>query len=421
MIIKFSAVLILVCTTFIYSQQLTGSVTTYLGNLVDEIPGNSGNHYREPSSEEMDLWGEALQLFLDGDLETARQRVDALNYQIVEFLDTTGMQGSPCFIFREKDPRTNYWGTYAFNEKALREELVLQAPHPLFDTNTGKQAIHCFTGSSAGALFLSGTHRCNHSLYSPCDGTTTVCEGTSAPYRISDMAHNVQSIFQKSTEVLCLHNENSVFVQLHGFAKKTDDPYVIMSNGTRITPDHDPLSRIREQLTVIDPVLTFKVAHIDLSWSRLIAFSNTQGRFINGSPDPCYQDATISAGRFVHIEQERTRLRQDESGWEKMLFALSNAFEADTTGTPTGNSVSRIQFSVYPNPTTGLIHIITGQPVTLDLYSFNGVRLRRYNHINSGSVIDLGTLPAGIYLISATTPTSFSFRKIVVAGDCKLY
>ena len=102
-----------------------------------------------------------------------------------------------------------------------------------------------------------------------------------------------------------------------------------MSNGTDQTPENDYASLIRDALLEEDASLTFKIAHIDTDWTRLRGFTNTQGRFINSSPDPCGTSATETSGRFIHIEQARPKLRQDASGWAKMSNALGNVFFND--------------------------------------------------------------------------------------------
>lgn len=63
-------------------------------------------------------------------------------------------------------------------------EQLLQCPHPRFDKG----------------LMISGTHRCNSVASTSCSGTATAC-GASSPFRISDIAHNDESLFQSLTRM----------------------------------------------------------------------------------------------------------------------------------------------------------------------------------------------------------------------------
>ena len=100
-----------------------------------------------------------------------------------------------------------------------------------------------------------------------------------------------------------------------------------MSNGTAETPGTDYATLIKDALLEEDNTLTFKIAHIDTDWTRLRGFTNTQGRFINSSPDPCRISATETSGRFIHIEQAKPKLRQNATGWAKMSNALGTVFK----------------------------------------------------------------------------------------------
>jgi hypothetical protein len=410
-----TALILLLLPLITFTQQLSGDIEIYLKTIVDEMPGSSGNYYDAPTSEEIETWENGMQAFLAGSLSNARQILDVINYEIIEYSDVDFDPDISHYIFHEKTPQANYWGIYIFSVNPLRPDLVLQAPHPKYDTNTGYQGIFCFKRSRALALFISGTHRCNHSAYSPCSGSTSVC-GSNEPYRISDNAHNVNSIYQKSTELVYLYNENSKFVQLHGFGKQASDPYVIMSNGTRITPEVDYLQLIRDQLQFVDPVLTFKIANIDLDWDRLIAFSNTQGRLINGSTDPCYENASNSEGLFIHIEQEKTRLRQDSVGWNKMLFALGNVFPEDTSTNISQIIAQKSKIAVYPNPTAGKVNISTSDPANIFIYDMNGVLIRKFEMQTSGQMhaIELNGYKSGIYFITIRTQQEIYHEKVVL-------
>jgi len=305
----------------------TGNIETYIESFISEIPGDSGNNYKEPTSNQFDTWDIVVNEILDQNISEAVLKSSELNYQINEFTDTTITPNQVFYILEEKSVKENHWGIYVFSKTPSISNVVIQAPHIKNDINTGKQAVYCFKNNLAKAVFLSGTHRCNHSSFSSCSGTTTTCNSGSQSYRISDMAHNTNTIFQKTTEILYANVSNSVFIQLHGFGKKETDPYVIMSNGTRETPTTDYALQIKEALMNEDNSLTFKLAHLDTGWTRLIGFTNTQGRFINGSSNPCSISANSTTGRFIHIEQEKSKLRENQEGWSKMSNALRTVFE----------------------------------------------------------------------------------------------
>jgi len=307
-------------------QFASGNLEEYLGNLLDLVPGISANKYRVPSDDDLDLWDEVIDAILDENITAAVDQAVYLNYQIVEYTDIYSTPNQVYYILKEYSVQSNYWGTYVFSKTPKRENLVLAAPHVLHDQKTGYQAAFAYRRNVGKALFLSGAHRCDTDEPSPCDGTTRSCSPNSQTYRISDVPHNVNSVFQITTENLYDALPNSVFVQLHGFGKEPSDPYVILSNGTNKTPAKDYVAELRDALYEEDNTLTFKIPHIDINWTRYAAFDNTQGRYINGSAAPCGVAATGTTGRFVHLEQERSKLREDESGWLKVSNALGKVF-----------------------------------------------------------------------------------------------
>lgn len=307
-------------------QYDSGNLEDYLGSLLDLVPGISANKYKVPTETDLKQWDLVIDAILDEDITEAVNQAVYLNYQIVEFTDIYSTPNQVYYILKEYGIQSNYWGTYVFSKTPKRENLVLAAPHVLHDRKTGHQAAFAFRKNVGKALFLSGAHRCDSSESSSCDGTTKSCSTKYAPYRISDVPHNVNSVFQITTENLYDALPNSVFVQLHGFEKESTDPYVIISNGTDKTPSKDYVVLIRDALLEEDNSLTFKIPHIDTEWTRLAAFDNTQGRYINGSTDPCGTPAVGTTGRFVHIEQERSKLRENETGWLKVSNALGKVF-----------------------------------------------------------------------------------------------
>jgi len=407
--------IILLLSNHGFAQTATGSLEVYLNNYLNNIPGSSGNNYSKPNTNQLNTWATTIDEILDQNINQARTDAATLNYQITEFTDTIYSAVHTYYILEEKAQKTYYWGTYIFNPTACRTNLIIQAPHPKYDSNTGKQSIFCFSRLNAKALFLSGTHRCNNDSLSNCSGSTKACSSTSSAYRISDNAHNVYSAFQKTTEQIFQDDSLSVFVQLHGFAKKSTDPYVIMSNGTRQTPINDYVSIIKNELALVDTILTFKIAHINTSWTRLIAFTNTQGRFINGSSDPCLLSATNSHGNFVHIEQERSKLRADSVGWHKLYIALSNAFTCNPNNI-SNKDVNTQTITLFPNPSNSNFVNINGVNISnVKVFDFNGRLLINRNVNNNNMVkLDLNNIKSGIYLIAIRYNNLIYYSKIIV-------
>lgn len=151
------------------------------------------------------------------------------------------------------------------------------------------------------------------------------------------------------------------------------DPYVIMSNGTRIPPSEtDYADILRQELKKADASLTFQLGHKNQNWTRLLGTTNTQGRYINQSEDPCGIGVDMSTGRFVHVEQEYAKLRESESGWQRMTVALANTFKCQMDFV---TQVNRDQpWMMYPNPFQDELYLSKdlGRHVTIQVVDVAG-------------------------------------------------
>jgi hypothetical protein len=390
------------------AQTDAGNLEVYLNTILDNIPGDSGDDYSEPSASDLVIWEECINALLNADLTTARTKADLVDYKIVTYTDT-GSVGKTVHILERTAGSTNHWGTYVFDD-SLETDVVIQAPHAIFDFNTGKQAIYCFRNLQVAFLFLNGTHRCNHSQTSTCSGTTAVCGGASMPFRISDLAHTVNSAWQKATEIVYDRLDESIFVQLHGFTKLPSDPYVILSNGTNITPSGaDNVATFRDFLFNEDNTLTFKIAHLD-NWTRLVGFTNTQGRYINQSSDPCTSSATMTADRFVHVEQEKTKLRDDQTGWHKMYLTLGNMYGG------TASVEDLIQFQLKSeNPFQNSIEFFANGVKKIGVYSLTGKELYAIQNKSAQTEFSIPTttLSSGLYILKVHTNQGTAAKKLI--------
>jgi hypothetical protein len=393
------------------AQTASGDVENYAESLINKMAGSSVNNYIQPTTANLATWESIINFILSDNLTDARFIASSINYQITEFTDTSLSPNKTFYILEEKATQNRYWGTYIFSKNPARNNLIIAAPHSKHDTNTGNQAIYCFKNTLAKAVFINGAHRCNSFTNSSCSGTTTAC-GSIGDYKISDQAHNITSMFQKTTEVLFSSTSNTVFIQLHGFAKQNTDPYVIISNGTNKTPSVDYALQIKNALLNEDSSLTFKLAHIDTDWTRLTAFTNTQGRYINNSSNACSTDATATSGRFIHIEQEKEKLRDSKNDWRKMSNALKTVF---TTTLGLEENLLNTSITVYPNPANNILEIRGSKIKSVEIINILGkpMRIYRTNELKNTLQINIEDLAKSMYFLKINTATSSVIKKII--------
>lgn len=423
------SLLILLFTTTIFSQRFQrGNVLKFTDSLIVAAPKGIGtNEYKTPSSDQLLTWGEVVNKILSKNYFYANWLAAQLNYELIRFSDTTAIPNKNYYILCKSKSSKNYWGTYFFNHDAARNNLVIQSPHPIFDTNTGIQGAYIFKYVDAFCFCISGTHRCNSSVFTNCSGTTTVCGNGSEAYKISDQAHTVEGMFQKTTEVLLKFYQDYFFIQPHGFGKGNNDPDLQMSNGTTLKPAVDYLSQLKENLLKLDQSLTFQIGHINTSM-ELLASTNTQGRLINKSTEPCGSNGKINSGHFIHIEQANAKLRDTESNRAKLAIAIAATFPP--TIVEVGN-IGQIPSSFgllqnYPNPfnpsTVITYQISNYSHVSLKIYDVLGREVttlvdeyKQPGFYNCKFSIFNSQLTSGVYFYQLRSGGFADTKKFVVA------
>ena len=322
----FLLVIVVVVCSFAQVSK-SGDLQTHIDSIISNMPqALDGDEYQHPTSGNLTTWASIIDDILATNYSTANTTAQTIDYRVTEFTDTYPNPDKIYYMLQNNPGGTNYWGTYIFDPAPDRAQLVIQIPHAIEDFNTGKQGFYVFREVGARAFFLNGTSRCNSSDTTLCDGSTSICTGSSEAYRLSDQAHTSDGTFQETTERMLIDNSSHIFIQLHGFTKQASDPYVILSNGISTdNPPIDHLAELESNLFTEDNSLSFETAHLD-NWTRLIGTTNTQGRLINGSVDPCEDNASDNTGQFLHIEQEKTKLRDDASDWPNMSNAIAATF-----------------------------------------------------------------------------------------------
>lgn len=370
----------------------SGDLVAHIDAIVAAMPtAVGGGDYLQPNLASRQLWRGIVDHILAGEYGPAHTEALTRSYQVVIWTDTA-TPGNPVHVILERTPAATdrYWGTYVFNTAPNRWHLVVQCPHPVADTNTEYQGIRMYRATSARAYFVSGTHRCNGISYSPCDGTTTACSGSSEDFRYSDMAHVVDSAFEVTTEAMFANDASLIIVQPHGFSQGTGDPDLVISNGTTSLPGGtDYAVAVATAIEAIDGTLDARVVHRDVTSSSLWGTTNTQGRLLNGSAAPCGTQASSATGRFIHVEQARVGLRDTQANWMKLANAVAAAIPADVVSVP-GDGVAPGQgvaiVSTYANPFRGRtrVEFSLGRsgPVVMDVFDLAG---RRVAHAETGA------------------------------------
>ncbi len=190
-------------------------------------------------------------------------------------------------VLREQEARGG--GLLAVRLGPVSGELVLQAPHPWFDLNTGRIACRAFEESSlARALIVATVHR------------------NAAPE--SDAAHSPEQGFQALTQGVVAGLAAPSLVQIHGYAETTEADAVVSPGATWTRPE--AFEERRQRLAV---ALGADDVRTGAEVPELAATTNVQGRLVTGE------------ARFLHLElskAQRDRLLAEPAARAALIEAL---------------------------------------------------------------------------------------------------
>jgi hypothetical protein len=358
-----------------YSQilQESGDLKNEIISIRNNMPGSGSEGFLKPSSADLSDWQEIISAMLDGEYLDADSLIQVKfpYYELILFTDTS-FQNREYYFLKEESPIGKGWGTFIINPSFDRE-IVIEVPHARYDTDTHKEGIDVFRFTGSHYFVMSGTHRCANSEESVCSGTTSAC-GTSGPYRVSDMPHFDLTLFQVIHEEVTGRSPLLYSIQIHGHAQTNCEDF-FMSNG-HATLSKPILYNMKNSLLASGGV-TAAVAGDGTSTCTLVASTNVQGRFTNGSSDPCGQAVSSTTGYFIHIEQSYY-VRTNPSVYAKLTDAINENIQP-VTGIKylTETAPSQLDLiTVYPNPfnpsTTIKYDVTENSPVSVKIYDALG-------------------------------------------------
>lgn len=296
-------------------KRLKGSLVSLVNGIA--ILKKATNSYVLPTAAERTTFRLALTRVLRcQQLADAASSLAGIGMELLLHTDTGG--GESLLVRENSSGALRGRPLVAINPTATRG-YVMQAPHAGHESYTRREAATLYLGSGAIALMVTGAHRCSSNSPTTCSGNSSLCTGTLEAYRISDAAHSVTGLFHIAHEVIASERPGSVSISLHGMAKKTTDPNLIISDGTTATAASTTLlRRLAAKLRTARGAADVETCNSSSGWTRLCGTTNVQGRYINGSSAACTVAPSKASGRFLHIEQSLSF----RSAFDPLLKAL---------------------------------------------------------------------------------------------------
>ncbi len=276
--------------------------------------------YEAPTLSNLDTIRDSISSFLNDDYDDALSQADRAGY----FICSTEDSGHTIAIWYPQVSGTGNasWAIRMGNDIS---QIIVEAPHGFYDDNTLEESVLIFQTLQARALIVTGANRCSSSTRTDCSGTSLGSCGNFEGYYVSDMAHTTQSFFQAAHESIANHFLEDWVISVHGF----DYSGIHLSDGTSVKPlsKGDPSALFIDALREEFPDMTIASCNNYEDASSVLpcigGSTNVQARHTNDSSNPCYEKATTTTKRFIHLEQSKD-LRIDKNKMAKVVNALFN-------------------------------------------------------------------------------------------------
>ena len=327
------ATLLSLCLLLLLPVQ-TQALTIEAGDFVSLAQGlrnlsftSGSNDYVAPTVGQQSNFRDLASSLLTSNVGMADVQAAALNYELVQYTDLPS--GQVYLGVREilsMGNQTLGWGSYFVNQ-GYSSNVLLEVPHPRFDTNSWDIAARTFRQSEARGYLMAGAHR-------NANGSGT-----------ADVAHKTDTIFHQVHEVWNGLNGETPAWSIHGFAIANHPTFptgtdVVNSNGdggvsSEVVSidgnfeDQGFLSHAYNTLHDLDPLnVAVNEAVSGGTFSGLGATTNVQGIYSRGI-----------GGVFVHIEMEQS-IRFDETNRQLAADAIT---------------ASLLESGGVPEPTSGVL------------------------------------------------------------------
>jgi hypothetical protein len=265
-------------------RSISGDLLNQITRLEAEMPRAGSEGFIIPTNDEKDSFTSIVAKIQNRAAARAGGIAAEFGYELLQYADR-GDNASISLMLREIKPIRKGWGLYAFRSSMINN-IIVEAPHPLYDEGTPAIAAQIYRALQARALLIAGAHR---------DANAD---------RSSDVAHHAQSIFE-AVHAAITKTSSTIILQIHGFAasKHPGYPQIVLSS------DEAQGSELIDQLAAAFKSQGVKVGTCsEGQWAALCGETNVQSR----SSDPA---------TFIHIELDEA-MRANSSIVLKVLQAV---------------------------------------------------------------------------------------------------
>ena len=188
---------------------IRGSFRNQISILEKNMPRAKSEGYLPPTAEEQADFSKLVSLLNTGDVARALDLATRNDYTLDYYVDR-GDNYAVSYLLREQRPIQKGWGLYALRLDST-SNIIIEAPHPLYDKRTPTVALDIYRALDARALLIAGAHRnANHD-------------------KSADVAHAPESIFQSVHLGLAQELQSVagdvVILQIHGFHSSNHEGY----------------------------------------------------------------------------------------------------------------------------------------------------------------------------------------------------
>jgi len=274
---------------------IKGSFRNQISILENNMPLAKSEGYVIPTSQEQANFAKLVLMMSQDQLAGAIDLAIENNYTLNYYVDR-GDDYAVSYLLREQRPIQKGWGLYAFRLDST-SNIIIEAPHPLYDKRTPSVALDIYRALDARALLIAGAHRNANR-----DGS-------------ADVAHATESIFQSVhialSQEIQTASSDVIILQIHGFhtSKHEGYPQVVFGLGEKPLPTEVAIAQKIKVALSEQGISAGLCIGIESNLQDLCAKTNVQG-------------SVTKEGAFIHIELDETIRKHDDA----LVAALVQVF-----------------------------------------------------------------------------------------------